>query len=522
VQRCIRTGDIEEVGDTTHHTFFEMLGNWSLGDYFKKEAIEWSYEFLTKILGLEKERLAVSVFEGLKNAPKDEESAEVWKSIGIDEKRIVYLNKDENWWGPAGATGPCGPDTEMFYWKLNSENPPEEFDPEDNNWVEIWNDVLMQYVKDEQGNYNLAKQKNVDTGMGLERTIAILNGFEDNYLTDVFKPIIKKIQEISEKKYDSDFETKKAMRIIADHIKASVFILAEDIVPGASEQSYVLRRLIRRAIKYGRNIGLKKFIKETAEPVFEIYDDYEHIQKNKEKILLELEKEEEQFLKRLEEGIKKFEKITENKEKIDGENAFLLYQSYGFPLEITKELAEEKNIEIDEEGFNKKMIEHQKLSRTASAGKFKSGLADNSEATTKLHTATHLLHAALRKVLNDPEIEQKGSNITPERLRFDFNFPRKLTPEEIKKTEDIVNEKIQQGCDVIREEMTLDKAKEKGAIGTFEDKYKEKVSVYSIDDFTSDVCSGPHVENTSELGKFRIKKEESSSAGVRRIKAVLE
>ena len=521
VQKCIRTGDIEEVGDTTHHTFFEMLGNWSIGDYFKKEAIEWSYEFLTNVLNIPKERLAVSVFEGDENAPRDEESAEVWKSLGIDKKRIVYLNKNENWWGPAGKTGPCGPDTEMFYWKLNNQESPEEFDPEDDNWVEIWNDVLMQYIKDEKENYNLAKQQNVDTGMGVERVIAIMNSLEDNYLSDCFKPIIEKIEKISGKKYKEE-KTKIAMRIIADHIKAAVFILAEKTVPSNTEQGYVLRRLIRRAIRYGRQIELSEFTSKIAEPVFNIYDDYEHLQKNKEFILKELEKEEEKFNQTLEKGINKLEKIIEQKKYIDCKDAFLLYQSFGFPIEMTKEIADEKGIEVDKDGFENECKTHQELSRTATEGKFKSGLADNTEATAKLHTATHLLHAALRKVLNDSGIEQKGSNITSKRLRFDFNFPRKLTPEEIKKTEELVNEKIQQGCNVIREEMTLDKAKEKGAIGTFEDKYGEKVSVYTIENFTSDVCAGPHVENTSKLGKFRIKKEESSSAGVRRIKAVLE
>ena len=532
VQRCIRTGDIEMVGNEMHHTFFEMLGNWSLGDYWKKDAIKSSFEFLTKVLKIPIERLAVSVFAGDKDfskVPKDEESIKIWKSLEIPKERIALIG--DNWWGPAGKTGPCGPDTEMFYWKNNSKPAPKKFDPNDENWVEIWNDVLMQYVKDEKGKYIEAKQKNIDTGMGVERTVAVLNDLEDNYLADMWKPIIEKIEKLSEKSYE---QHKREMRIIADHIKASVFIIADGIAPSNTEQGYVLRRLIRRAIRYGKFLEMENFTIKVAEPIFKIYDDYEHLQKNKEKILGELEKEEEKFNLTLEKGMKIFARkfnveLGGGKTKIDfepktisGKDAFLLYQSYGFPIELTKEIAKEKGITVDEKGFEKELAKHQELSRTASQGKFKSGLADNSTATTKLHTATHLLLKALQIVLKDDSIIQKGSNITAERLRFDFSFPRKLEKEELQKVEDLVNEQIQNSCDVVREEMSLDKARKKGACGIFEKKYGDKVSVYSIGNFSKEICAGPHVKNTCELGHFKILKEESSSSGVRRIKAVLE
>jgi alanyl-tRNA synthetase len=519
IQRCIRTQDIEEVGDSYHHTFFEMLGNWSLGDYFKKEAIEFSFEFLTKVLKIPVEKIAVSCFRGDENAPRDEESAEVWKRLGIPEERIAFLPKEDNWWGPAGKTGPCGPDTEMFYWK-SKEEPSNKFDPKDERWVEIWNDVFMQYNKTEDGNYEELKQKNVDTGMGLERTITVLSGLEDNYLSSCFLPIIKKIEKLSGKKYGENREETRSMRIIADHIKAAVFIVADGIVPSNLEQGYVLRRLIRRAVRYGRNLGLRDFTKQVAEKVFEIYDEYETLNKNKERILQELEKEEKKFMDTLEKGIRVFGRIAENKKGISGKDAFLLYQSYGFPLEMTKELAKEKNIEVDEKGFEKEHKIHQEKSRTATEGKFKSGLADNSEMAKKLHTATHLLLAALRRVLKK-DIRQRGSNITPERLRFDFNFDRKLSKDEIKKVEDLVNEKIKESIPIRRVEMSVEEAKKLGAQAEFESKYGEKVSVFKIGDFSVEICAGPHVGNTSELGHFKIKKESSSAAGIRRIKAVL-
>ena len=515
VQRCVRTGDIDCVGDEVHHTFFEMLGNWSLGDYFKEDAIKFSFEFLTKILKIPMNKIAVSCFVGNKDAKKDQESADVWFSLGIPKEKIAFFPKENNWWGPAGKTGPCGPDTEMFYYKGNKV--PKKFDSDDKNWVEIWNDVLMEYIKDENGNYNEANQKNVDTGMGVERTLAVLNNIEDNYLTDAFLPMVKFIEKLSGKKYK---ENKKAMRIIADHIKASVFIINDGINPSNSEQGYVLRRLIRRAIRYGKQLGLNKFISKLAKIVFEIYDDYKF---NDKRIINELDQEEEKFLESLDKGIKLFDKISDN--IINGKKAFLLYQSYGFPIEMILELAKEKGKNVDEKGFYEESNKHSELSRTASKGKFSSGLADNSEETTKLHTATHLLHSALRKVLGD-NVQQKGSNITPERLRFDFSFDRKMTDEELKKVEYLVNEAINKKLDVKREEMSPKEAKNYGALGLFEHKYGDKISVYSVgngkDQFSKEICTGPHVKNTEELGKFKIVKEESSSSGVRRIKAVFE
>ncbi|MFH1711504.1 MAG: alanine--tRNA ligase [Nanoarchaeota archaeon] len=521
VQKCIRTVDIDEVGDEVHHTFFEMLGNWSLGDYWKKEAIQLTFEFITKILEVPKERLAATCFKGDKRSEKDEESAKVWESLGIPKDRIAFLEED-NWWGPAGKTGPCGPSTEIFYWKPNNKPAPKKLNPDDKNWVEIGNDVLMQYVKDEKGNYNTAEQKIIDFGGGTERILAVLSGFDDNYLTDCWQLIIKQIERLSGKKYNKNKEETKAMRIIADHIKASVFLIGDGVVPSNTEQGYVLRRLIRRAVRYGRFLGIENFTAKIAEPIFKIYDDYPNLKNNKDKILKELEKEEENFLKTIEQGIKTFEKIVKDKKQICGKDAFLLYQSYGFPLEMTLELAKEKGIGVNEKECLEEQEKHQELSRTAAEGRFKSGLADNSEATTKLHTATHLLNQALRIVLNDKNIYQRGSNITPERLRFDFNFDRKLTDEEIKEVEYLVNKKIKEKINVVCKEITLEEAKKSGAQGAFEHKYGEKVKVYTVEDFSKEICAGPHVKNTCELGKFKIIKEESSSQGVRRIKAILE
>jgi alanyl-tRNA synthetase len=500
VQRCIRTGDIEEVGDEVHHTFFEMLGNWSLGDYFKKESINYSFEFLTKILKIPKEKISVTCFKGDKDSPKDIESEKVWKDLGI--KKIKFLGKKDNWWGPAGKTGPCGPDTEIFI-----------------EGIELWNNVLMQYTKDEKGNYNEAKQKNIDTGMGVERTIAFLQGYRDNYLTEIWKPIIQEIEKRSNKKYKGN---EKAMRIIADHIKASTFIIADGIVPSNKEQGYILRRLIRRAINYGRELGIKNFTKQIAEPIFEIYKDYPQLEKNKNKILEELKKEEERFNQTIETGFSIFNKLIKDKKEMDCKESFLLYQSYGFPVELIEEECKKRKIKFVLEDFEKECKAHQELSRTASAGQFKSGLADHSEATTKLHTAAHLLLQALKIILKDNNIIQKGSNINAERLRLDFLFPRKLEELEIKQIENLVNKQIQDAIPVIRKEMSLQEAKKRGACGIFDDKYGEQVSVYSIGDFSKEICTGPHVKNTKELGKFKIIKEESSSSGVRRIKAIVE
>jgi alanyl-tRNA synthetase len=500
VQRCIRTDDIEEVGNAFHHTFFEMLGKWSLGDYFKKEAIEYTFEFFTKILKIPKEKLSATCFEGDEKIPKDKKSEEIWKNLGI--KKIKFNGKKDNWWGPAGKTGPCGPDTEIFF-----KN------------IEIGNDVLMEYTKNAEGKYEKAKQKNIDFGGGVERILAILNGYEDNYSTEIWQLLIKEIEKLSQKKYE---EFQKEMRIIADHIKAATFIIADGRNPSNTEQGYVARRLIRRAIKYGRELEIKNFVPKIAEKVFDIYSDYEHLLRNKTKIMEELSKEEKKFNSTIEQGIRLLEKNKNNLE----DKAFLLYQSYGFPLELTLEEIKSKNLKTNikklKENFEKDLQKHRKLSQTASAGKFKSGLADNKEETKKLHTAAHLLLRAIKIILKDENIIQKGSNITAERLRLDFSFPRKLTEREIKDIEELVNAQIELACEVKCEFMPPAEAKEKGASGIFDSKYGNKVSVYSVGDFSKEICAGPHVKNTCELGKFKIKKEESSGSGIRRIKAVLE
>ncbi len=521
VQKCIRTIDIEEVGDSYHHTFFEMLGNWSLGDYFKSEAIAWSFEFLTKELKIPVERLAVSVFKGDQDAPLDNESIQIWKKMGLPEQRIAKLGKQDNWWGPAGQTGPCGPDTEMFYWINDNQPAPKKFDPEDKRWVEIWNDVFMEYYKTEQGDFNSLSQKNVDTGMGLERTLAVLNGLDDDYQTELFINLINRLEELADKKYQQSEEVTKAMRIIADHLKAVVFIMGDDkgIAPSNLDQGYILRRLIRRAIRYGRQLGIEQdlWTKQIAQIAIQDYQEsYPELERNKEFILNNLAEEEKKFKKTLAKGLKEFAK---------GTDPFILFTTYGFPIEMTQELAKEKGEKVDLERFKRQMKEHQEKSRTASAGKFKSGLADTSQETKKLHTAAHLLLASLRKVLGDHVI-QKGSNITAERLRFDFSHPEKLTDQEKQQVEDIVNQAIQDDLKITYEEMSLEQAKQSGAMGVFESKYGEKVKVYTIGSqdkpFSKEICAGPHMEHTGELGHFKIVKEQSSSAGVRRIKAILE
>lgn len=533
VQKCIRTVDINEVGDTTHHTFFEMLGNWSLGDYFKENAIAMTYEFHTKVLGIPLERYAVTCFGGDKRVShikKDEESFKIWSSLGIPKERIAFLEggvfeSKDNWWGPAGQSGPCGPSTEVFYWK-NKKTAPKIFDPKNENWVEIGNDVLMQYIKDNNGNYNLANQQNIDFGGGLERTLAVLNGFDDNYLTEIWQPIIQKIENISHKKYESH---KKEMRIIADHIKAATMIIADGAYPNNTGQGYILRRLIRRAIRYGKLLNIEvNFTTELAKPIFEIYNDYKELEKNKDTILIKLEEEENKFRKTLERGIRQFEKLAKENKEISGKDAFLLFQSFGFPIEMTEEMAKELKIKINVKEFHSEYQKHQELSRTTSAGVFKSGLSDNSEKTTRLHTTTHLLNEALSRVLG-PEVTQRGSNITPERTRFDFTFNRKLTDEEINKIENIVNKVVKKGLTVKSEEISYKEAISTGAKGEFGHKYPEKVSVYTVIDkdeksgyFSREICTGPHVKNTSEIGKIKIIEQSSVSAGVRRIKAIVE
>lgn len=520
-QKCIRTNDLDEVGDTYHHTFFEMLGNWSLGDYFKKDAITYSFEFLTKVLNIPVERLGVTVFAGNDTIPFDKESKSIWLSLGIPEERIAATSEDNFW--IAGETGPCGPDSEMFYWRSDDEIP-KVFDPEDKRWVEIWNDVFMQYEKKADGTVIELPKKNVDTGMGVERTTAILEGVNDNYASSIWRDVIEKIEEISGKSYKDDY---LSMRIIADHIRTSVFILGDDagVVPSNTDRGYILRRLIRRMIRHARklNIDLNSDFEVTlAELIINKYSKYyEELSKNKERIIDELTKEKVKFSKTLEKGLKVFEKETANLNKIDKDLAFKLYDTYGFPIELTCELAEEKNMEVDTEGFKEKFKEHQEKSRTASKGMFKGGLAGDSETETKYHTATHLLNAALKITVSE-DVHQKGSNINNERMRFDFSCDHKLTPEEIKNTEDLVNKWIKEDLPVSVKEMTKEEAVKIGAEHMFIERYPDVVTVYFVGDVSKEICMGPHVKSTSEIGTFKIVKEEASSAGVRRIKAIIE
>ncbi len=591
VQKCIRTGDIDEVGDASHCTFFEMLGNWSLGDYFKKEAIHWSWEFLTspEWLGIDKDKLAFTVFEGNENAPRDEEAAGYWKECGVKDDHIFYLSAKHNWWGPAGTTGPCGPDTEMF---IIRDQPPcgPNCSPACScgRYLEIWNDVFMQYNKQADGSFPPLEQKNVDTGMGLERTIGVLLGTKTVYETDLFSGIIAKIGELCGKTYQDNDEYTASFRIIADHLRTATIIIGDDrgVTPSNVDQGYVLRRLIRRAVRHGMKLGMPEgFTAEVAKVVIKQYEDvYPELKRNEAHVIEQFVLEEQRFQKTLKQGMKEFDKVLFNIERmsnavkpvldeldkdsfadtcmkaakalpprpeyqtliallkdasdkpaiklaaekfleelgtIDSRSAFKLYDTYGFPIEITVELAAEKGLKVDEAGFAERFKQHQENSHAGAEQKFASGMADHQDETIKLHTATHLLHAALRKVLGD-EVAQKGSNITTERLRFDFSFGRKMTPEEIRQTEDLVNSYIAAAAPITCEEMTVPEAKAQGAIGLFESKYGERVRVYTMGDFSKEICSGPHAQNTSELKHFKILKEESSSAGVRRIKAVIE
>ena len=528
VQKCIRTGDIDDVGDPSHLTFFEMLGNWSLGDYFKKEAIAWSWEFLTseKYLGLDPDKLAFTVFEGDEDCPRDEEAANLWRSCGVKDDHLFYLPKEHNWWGPAGITGPCGPDTEMFIITKKPCGPNCSPACHCGAYLEIWNDVFMQYNKQKDGTFIPLKQKNVDTGMGLERTICVLTGKKTVYETDAFTDILAKIAELSGKEYGADEETTKAFRIIADHMRTSTFILGDDrgVSPSNTDQGYILRRLIRRAVRYGMQLGMPDgFTCEIAKVIINQYKNaYPELERNSAFVIDQLTLEEGRFARTLKQGNKEFDKVASRAAdgKIDGETAFHLYDTYGFPIEMTVELAKERNLTVDTAGFEEAFRKHQELSHQGAEQKFKGGLADTSEETARLHTATHLLHAALRKVLGD-EVAQKGSNITAERLRFDFSFGRKVTKDELAQVEKMVNEAIQAKVPVVCEEMTVPEAKEKGAIGLFESKYGEKVRTYKMGDYSFEICGGPHAQNTGDLGTFKIQKEESSSAGVRRIKAVL-
>ena len=579
VQKCIRTGDIDEVGDNSHLTFFEMLGNWSLGDYFKKEAISWSWEFLTspEYLGLDPEKLAFSVFAGDEDCPRDDEAAGYWMEAGVKADKIFFLPKKNNWWGPAGLTGPCGPDTEMFIITDKEPCGPDCSPACDcGRYLEIWNDVFMQYDKQKDGTFQPLSQKNVDTGMGLERTFCVLKGVKSVYDTSIFSGIIGKIEELSGKKYLPDDENTKAFRVISDHMRTSTFIIGDDrgVTPSNVDQGYVLRRLIRRAVRHGMKLGLPEgFTCQIAQVIIDQYGPvYPELTRNAAHIIEQLKLEEERFSRTLKKGVTEFEKVVGNMERtratlegvkadmteeaarklrptpemqpiiaalkdgtctsemidaviatldtIDGRSAFKLYDTYGFPIEITEEMAAEKGLKVDTAGFEERFKQHQATSHAGAEQRFKGGLQDHGEETTKLHTATHLLHAALRKVLGD-EVAQKGSNITAERLRFDFSFGRKMTAEEIAEVERLVNEYIKAARPIICEEMTVAEAKEAGAIGLFESKYGERVKVYTMGEFSKEICGGPHAENTGDLKSFKIKKEESSSAGVRRIKAVI-
>ena len=521
-QKCIRTNDLDNIGDSYHHTFFEMLGNWSLGDYFKEEAISWSFEFLTKYLNIPKERLAVTVFKGNDLIPFDEVSYNKWINLGIPKERIAMTEEDNFW--IAGETGPCGADSEMFYFRSDDEIP-EKFDPEDDRWVEIWNDVFMQYEKHADGTISELPKKNVDTGMGVERTTAILEGKRDNYESSIWMPVISLIEQISGLSY---YGNEKSMRIIADHIRTAVFILADraGIKPSNTDQGYILRRLIRRAIRHAKNLNIdinSDWDERIASLIMDMYDKYYvELKDNRQVVIDGLKNEKIKFNRTLEKGLREFDKVTRDGNDIDGVTAFHLFDTYGFPLELTEELAREKGLKVDVEGYNQKFKEHQELSRTASAGKFKGGLSGNSEIETRYHTATHLLNAALKVVVNK-DVHQRGSNITDERMRFDFNCDHKLSDEEKAKTEELVNQWINEGLEVRCEEMSKEEAIASGAECMFIEKYPDIVTVYTIgDNVSKELCGGPHVKNTKEIGHFKIVKEEASSAGVRRIKAVIE
>lgn len=526
VQKCVRTGDIEEVGDDVHLTFFEMLGNWSFGDYFKKEAINWSYEFLTseEFLNLPIEKLAVSVFAGDDDAPFDSEAYNMWAKLGFAEGRIAKLGKKDNWWGPAGQTGPCGPDTEMFYW-VGEEAAPEVFDPENKLWVEIWNNVFMQYNKTAEGKFVPLEQTNVDTGMGVERVTAILQGKSTPYETVLFAPLFEKLAEMATEEVTA---SNVSARIVVEHIRSATFMLADGVVPGNVDQAYVLRRLIRRSVNEARKLGVEgQFASAVARVVIDNYGSfYTELERNKAVIIEEMQREEQQFKTTLEKGLKEFYKMINaipphiKKKVVAGRKAFNLYETYGFPLELTIEMAEAEGFTVDIDGYNKSLKKHQELSRKGAEQKFKGGLADDSEQSAKLHTATHLLHEALRQVLGE-HVAQKGSNITAERLRFDFTHPEKMTKEEIQKVEELVNKVISENHPIGFENVTVEEAKSQGAIGLFEAKYGEVVKMYSMGEFSKEICGGPHAATTGELGVFKIKKEQSSSRGVRRIKAVL-
>ena len=540
-QKCFRLTDLDEVGDSYHHTFFEMLGNWSLGDYFKKEAIEWSYEFLTKVLNLDKSRLAFTVFAGNEYVPADEESASLWEQQGVSRDRIAFLGAEDNWWPSMEQFGPCGSDTEMFYWVDNSTPAPEKFDPSDKRWMEIWNNVFMQYNHLPTGEFVKLDQQNVDTGMGVERITATISGLDDNYKTPIWQPIIKQIEKISGKKYE---DNKKAMRVIADHMRAVVMIASDDagIKPSNTDQGYILRRLIRRVIRFAKQIGIdtqSNFEVEIIDIIVNQFKNYyEEVARNADVVKTVVLEEKNKFNKTIENGLKEFDKILAGFDRheeflrrtnpdatveriINGKTAFKLYETYGFPIEMTEELAKEKGVKVDASNFKELFKEHQEKSKQGADQKFKGGLSDASEENARLHTATHIMQAGLQKFVS-PDIRQKGSNITPERLRFDFNCDHKLTEQELKQVEDFVNDVIAKAIPVNCEEMTVEQAKASGALGVFDSRYGDKVTVYTIEGVSKEICGGPHAKNTADLHHFKIVKEESSSSGIRRIKSILD
>lgn len=543
VQKCVRTGDIDDVGDERHCTFFEMLGNWSLGDYFKAEMIPWSYEFLTdkKYLGIPSDQIAVTVFGGDETLPRDDEAAALWEQAGIKKDNIYFMPRENNWWGPAGLTGPCGTDTEMFVIRKPKCSPTCNPDCNCGAFLEIWNDVFMRFNKQADGSYTELSQKNVDTGMGLERALCVLNGKSSVYETDLFEDAIKEISALTGKTYGESEEVTRAFRVLLDHVRTATFMLGDEkgIVPSNTDQGYILRRIIRRAVRFGRKIDLPEgSLAKISETFIQKYKTvYPELSLNREKIAEELNKEEGKFSKTLQQGLKEFEKCLSGIERknafmsqkdpayvpetvIPGKSAFRLYDTYGFPVEITAEMAKERGFDVDVAGYNAAFEEHQSKSKAGSEQKFACGLADHKEQTTNLHTATHLLHAALKKVLS-PDVNQKGSNITEERLRFDFNYPQPMSAEQIKAVEDLVNEQIKADIPVVMKEISLDEAKEEGFTGLFESKYGERVKTYTIGDFSKEICGGPHAESTGKLGTFKIQKEQSCASGIRRIKAVL-
>jgi alanyl-tRNA synthetase len=535
-QKCIRTGDIDSVGDPSHLTFFEMLGNWSLGDYFKDEAIKMSYEFLTspQWLGIPKEKLGVTVFAGEGDVPRDEESAEIWKKVGIPENRIAFLPRSDNWWGPAGTTGPCGPDSEMFYYTGDAPCGPDcKPGCSCGKWLEIWNDVFMQYNKNASGEYIPLTRKCVDTGMGIERTVTVLNGKASVYDTEIFTPVIAAIEKAGGCKYGENIEIDRSIRIIADHVRSAVFILGDPraVTPSNVGAGYVLRRLIRRAVRHGRKLAEGMNLSQIASVVIEAFrGPYPELNENRSFITGELDREQEKFMETLQKGEHEFEKLLPNLIKdprkiMSGRLAFKLYDTYGFPIELTEELAFEHGMKVNREEFDEASKKHQELSRSQSGQAFKGGLGDQGEMAVKYHTATHLLHQALRITLGE-HVAQKGSNITAERMRFDFSHDAPMSDDQIKKVEEIVNEQIKRDLPVFMETMSIEEAKATGAIALFGEKYEEQVKVYTAgnspkDFFSKEVCGGPHVERTGALGKFKIQKEQSSSAGVRRIRAIL-